>query len=67
MSGWDRALGAAFVVVTVSLVAAAFLPGDAAEWGSAGVLVVVRIGWLALVVGRAATVTDALCDGHFTA
>lgn len=51
MSGWDRALGAAFVVVTVSLVAAAFLPGDAAEWGSAGVLVVVRIGWLALVVG----------------
>jgi tetratricopeptide (TPR) repeat protein len=49
-SGWDRALGAAFLAMTVALIVAAFLPGDAAEWGSAGVLAVFRVGWLALVV-----------------
>ncbi|HEX6425755.1 MAG TPA: hypothetical protein VFZ79_19855 [Acidimicrobiales bacterium] len=40
-------LGGLLVAV---LAVAAFLPGDAAEWGSAGVLAVFRVGWLALVV-----------------
>lgn len=60
MSGWDRGLAVAFVAVTLSLVAAAFLPGNAAERGSAGVLVIVRIGWLALVVGLARAVYERL-------
>lgn len=63
VSGWDRALAVAFAAVTVSTVAAAFLPGEAARWGSTGVLAVLRLGWVAVVAGLGRAALSRLSRG----
>lgn len=50
--GWiDRLVGVALCLATVSMAGAAFLPGDAAATAAVGVLLVLRLGWVAAAVG----------------
>lgn len=50
--GWiDRLVGIGLCVATVSMLGAAFLPVDAAAAFAVGALVVLRLGWVAAVLG----------------
>lgn len=48
---FDRLVGVALCVATLSMVGTAFLPDDAAVSAAVGVLVVLRLGWLAGAIG----------------
>ncbi len=51
LSWYDRLVGVALCLAAVSTLSAAFLPADAAATAGVGVLVVLRVGWLAAIVG----------------
>jgi tetratricopeptide (TPR) repeat protein len=51
LSGYDRLVAVAFLVAAVSMLGTAYLPDDVAVAGAVGVMVVLRLGWVAAIVG----------------
>lgn len=51
LSGIDRLVGAAFIVAAVSMLGTAYLPDAMAGVAAVGVMLVLRLGWVAALVG----------------